>query len=295
MKRGPSHIVISGGFTIVEVMIVLAVTSAILISAMSLIGRSQNRTTFSQAVNDINTQISSMSNNVANGYFASTLPPSKDCNAPGSSGVPVFVTHGANTNNGSCVYLGRIIQFTKNQDFYFHNVMGRRQVGNPAKEATNMGEAEPQIIEPIPLSLPTTSTYPPTSQGGLLQGGLKVGYVLYSNGGNWLPTSGIAFMGSLTTYNSTGSVESGAQTVDVFATVDNSVTDTKEKFISLFDTTFASLYSAQKNPSNGIKICFDSGTTNEHAIITIGGHDRRGTTEQVIKKDKCDHTTDPPS
>lgn len=284
MKSGRSHIVFSDGFTIVEVMIVLAVTSAILISAMSLIGGSQNRTSFSQAVNDINTQITSTATNVANGYFASELPTTSACNATGSNGVPKFVTGG--TNDGSCVYIGRVIQFTKNQDFYFHNVMGRRQSGAPLKEVTTMSAAEPQIIERI-SSLASTSTYPLTSQKKLLQGGLKVGEMAFNNGSGWQPTSGIAFTGSLAAYNSTGSVESGAQTVDFVATVDNRVTDTKESFIRLFDTTFAGLYNSQKNPSQGIRICFDSGTTVQVAIITVGGGSRRTTTSTEFKKGKC--------
>ena len=58
------------GFTIVEVIIVLAVSSVLLVSALSLVGGQQKKAEFTQALSDIQSQIDGVMNNVATGYYA---------------------------------------------------------------------------------------------------------------------------------------------------------------------------------------------------------------------------------
>lgn len=288
MKSGRNH----QGFTIVETLIVLAVTSAILISALSLVGRSQNRTQFSQAINDINSQISSVANNVANGYYASTVA-GKTCSAgTGPTATPKFANGvGSLGTNDECIYLGRVIQFTDGENYYFHNIVGRRLAGAPAKEVATMAEARPQIIEPAGA---VNSDYPETSEQKILQGGLRIGYMGFQIGAAWHKTSAVAFMGSLASSAANATdLQSGAQSVDTAPAYfspplgyDNSA-NSKIGFIQKFDSDFASLYDNAKNPDSGIVICFDSGTTSQRAIITVGGNQRSGTTALTIQSGKC--------
>jgi hypothetical protein len=42
-----------------------------------------------------------------------------------------------------------------------------------------------------------------------------------------------------------------------------------------------------QNPSGGVKICINSGGTNQSAIITIGGSNRRTTIDSSIKVGSC--------
>jgi hypothetical protein len=262
-------------------MIVLAVTSALLISAISLVGRSQSRTQFTQAINDINTQLGSVALNVSNGYYASNLAGLK-CKI--TSGLPQFSA--ASTTDGSCVYLGRVVQFTDGDNYYFHNVVGRRQAGAPLKDVSTMSDANPQIIERIG-SLASTSSYPSTSETKIMPGGLTVGYMAYQAGGVWKKTSGVAFMGSLESLNAKGEAESGAQTVDVAPTV---VANDKESFIRQFDISFGSQYGSAgspTNPTSGIQICFDDGATNQRGIVTVGGNNRNGTTKLEVQSGAC--------
>ncbi len=287
MKCGRHHVENTSGFTIVEVMIVLAVTGALLISAIGLLGRSQNRTQFQQSINDINTQLGSVSLNVSNGYFATTIPTDRKCSAlTGPNAKPTFavVAPGGVPTDGSCVYLGRVVQFTDGADYFYHNVVGRRQSGAPAREVMNMSEANPQIIEPI-AALNYTTQYPRTTEGKMLKDGLRLGFIAYKEGSIWKSTSGIAFMGSLAAADNNGDIASGAQTVDVAATVNAT---TRDDFILQFDQNFGGLFSAQRNPDSGIQVCFDSGSTEQRGLITIGGNGRRGTTRLDIQPGDCD-------
>lgn len=286
MKSGRSHIVSSDGFTIVEVLIVLAVTSALLLSAIGLLGRSQSRTQFNQAINDLNTQLGILSQNVANGYYASTIVNKRCTTSTALNTQPVFtdVANGTAPTDGSCVYLGRVVQFTNTPNYYFHNIVGRRQIGAPATEVTNMQDANPQIIEPI-NGLNYTLNYPRTTEDRLLQNGLRLGYIAYHQAGVWHPTSGIAFTGSLASISNNGDFSSGAQTVQVAATV---VANDRDTFIQNFDTNFGNQYTVLSDlGTDGIQICFDSGSTNQRGLITVGGNSRNATTKLDIQPGDC--------
>ncbi len=300
MKSGRNH----SGFTIIEVLIVLAVTSAILISALSLISGSQNKTQFNQAINDINQQIGSIANNVANGYYSNTIE-NKTCTASAAGDeVPKFTTGAAALGaNAGCIYLGRVIQFTKGEEFYFHNVVGRQRSGAPAVEVTTMDDANPQIIEPGALThaIATSDEYPKTTVTKQLKSGLTPSYMRYRNSATdpWKYTSGIAFMSTLATIGaSITDLSSGALAVDIAPTTFDSPIEVaspgsvneKPQYIDAFDdvsTGFGSNYDANKNPNSGVIICFDSGTTNQHAEITVGGQNQRTSTRLQISDGKC--------
>ena len=285
MKSGRNH----QGFTIVETMIVLAVTSAILISALSLIGGSQNRAQFTQSINEINAQIGSVANNVANGYYASSIN-DKTCRVGTSADPEPYFESAVNSlgKNNECVYLGRVIQFTKDQEYYLHNVLGRRLAAGSGKEVTTMEQAYPRIID----SRNGKTSYPNTTEDKLLQGGLTVGFMAYKEGGLYKQTSGLAFMGSLASAGTTAdSIQSGAQTVDIAPLQGSLLSDDDQAFMNRFEADsssgFAKTYDTVRNPDGGVVICFDSGTTDQLALITVGKDNRRGSTTMEIKEGKC--------
>lgn len=97
------------GFTIIEVMIVLAVTGALFVSAALLIAGRQQQTQFDQSIREVQSQIQQVINEIGHGFY----PNSGDfsCEA-GSSGPPTFTgaAAGQGTNEG-CIFLGKAIQF----------------------------------------------------------------------------------------------------------------------------------------------------------------------------------------
>src|SRR5438874_1617208 len=59
----------SAGFTIVEVMIVLAITGLLFLSAAALISGKQNQAAFDQAIQQLQSQIQQTMNEVSVGYY----------------------------------------------------------------------------------------------------------------------------------------------------------------------------------------------------------------------------------
>lgn len=106
MKRGGSASLSEGkaGFTIVETLIVLAVTSALLVSAMIAMGGRQAKTEFSVGSRQLRQSFQSEINKIGSGYYASQG--NFTCSA--ISGTPIInpgvgIEQGT---NGSCVLLG---------------------------------------------------------------------------------------------------------------------------------------------------------------------------------------------
>jgi prepilin-type N-terminal cleavage/methylation domain-containing protein len=103
----------SVGFTIIEVMVVLAVSSLLVISAIILINGRQQRAEFTTGINSIRQQIQQIINETASGFFPNTG--GFGCTAPSGQTVQFAsasaVTGGAQGSNIGCIFLGKGIQF----------------------------------------------------------------------------------------------------------------------------------------------------------------------------------------
>ena len=102
LKKG-----MESGFTIIEVMVVLAVSGAILLAAIYLVGGRQNDTEFTQAINDIQSQIQETINDTINGYYPYSA--SFQCSTSGAPGNTGQGTSGS--ISGACTFVGKALQF----------------------------------------------------------------------------------------------------------------------------------------------------------------------------------------
>src|SRR5438477_181949 len=107
--RGPQ------GYTIVEVMIFLAVSSALLLSAMALISAQQRKTRFSQGSKDMVSQLQDIVNIISTGYYINSN--NYKCSDSGngdSSGYPTVSSSTANNKgaNYGCTFIGHVFQFS---------------------------------------------------------------------------------------------------------------------------------------------------------------------------------------
>jgi hypothetical protein len=118
MKRGLG----SGGYTIIEVMIVLAVTAALFISTALLLTGKQGKTQFEQGVNDFSMQLESVMSDVGASYYTNGFT----CTAT-APGKPVLSAppKDAGSNEG-CVFLGKVLYRTNNTSLSLIDVVGRR-------------------------------------------------------------------------------------------------------------------------------------------------------------------------
>lgn len=100
----------AGGYTILELIIVLAVSMIILVSAVLTVHGSVGRTTFSQSMHDINAKLISWMADVSSG-----LPSGSNTNyyCSAASGRPQIDTRtAASSANPDCIFVGKVIQFT---------------------------------------------------------------------------------------------------------------------------------------------------------------------------------------
>src|ERR1700761_7227045 len=109
MKRG-GHRTATAGFTIIEVLIVLAISSALLISAAALISGRQAKTEFMTGINNTQQQIQQIINETASGYY----PNAGNFTCTGSlvGGVVSFSNAASQQGtNAGCIFMGKAIQF----------------------------------------------------------------------------------------------------------------------------------------------------------------------------------------
>jgi type II secretory pathway component PulJ len=166
---------VSDGYTIIEVMIFLAISVALMASAMNLIKGKQAETEFSQKARDAQSKLQSWINNVSTGFTGAD--PSQDhCKI---SGLPEVVT---NTSDPApvggytpeCVYLGEAIQLvdsgSNNNTIYAYSVFGTRLNGgvepknlktsNPEAAAGQGGSVDlTQSLDLTPLHVSSTTSH----------------------------------------------------------------------------------------------------------------------------------------
>jgi len=251
------------GFTIVEVMIVLAVTGALFISAAVAISGRTNRTQFQQSINQITDVIRQNINDVSVGYY----PNSGNIRCT-SDGNTMSITSGAveqGTNSG-CVILGRAMQFspspvTDPEQYVMYPIAGMQR-DNDGDEITTLAGAKPAVIFPSSAQ----SAAPDGSDKSKLQYGLTVSKMYY--GGNEANAIGaFALVSSLGSYNG-AQLQSGSQQISLVPVVGSSRNSTQTAAANAINSNLATSPVA---PTGGVSICFDSGTTNQSGLVTIGG------------------------
>lgn len=129
-----------GGFTIVEVLVVVAVTGALFVSVVLLVAGRQQKAQFQQAVNNVTAQIETAINEAQSGYPGETV----GCRNTGS-------TYTDTSPDSSCIFLGKAIQFTNGAAnervaMGIHTIVGKR-------DSTSVADAQPYtfVFERKPL------------------------------------------------------------------------------------------------------------------------------------------------
>jgi type II secretory pathway pseudopilin PulG len=263
MKRGSTP----EGFTIVETLIFLAVSSAILVSALVLVGGSQSKTQFNTAMNDVSEQITKVINNVSNGYYPSQ---NTGCEIDGNNlSFPGTKELGESVN---CVYLGRIIEFNNKDNFRVYSVAGAREYqGSVNTEMANSKATTLDGFEEIQLKngITVESITPIDNLGG----GTKY--------------NSLGFFTSLgdteTNEDGESQLASGALSTNYIAISSGSLGNIGITPSYVLSGDFRNNYDANKNPEKGVRICFRSGTTDQFGIIDIGGENRSATISTTVQ------------
>lgn len=261
----------SRGFTIIEVLIVLAVTGLLFASAAILIAGRQQQTEFNQAIRQVQTQIQQVINDVATGFYPSTN--SFQCTA-GATG-PVLVAGSAEQGaNEGCIFVGKAMQFgvagTSPEQFAVVTIAGLQKTTS-GSEVTTLAQAQPRAVAPST----TSGSTPDVSVVSQLHGGLTAVDMWYDNGAGKRVIGEVAFVNSLASYSG-GTIVSGTQQVAVVPVDDNTVNSALDRSRPQgAEGINTSLASSPLNPTGGVFICFKSGGTNQSGLITIGDSARQ--------------------
>ena len=259
------------GFTVIEVLIVLAVTAGLFVSAALMISGRQNQTAFDQGIRQIESQVQQIINEVSNGYF-----PDTDFNCTAGATGPVLTTSssgGQGTKSG-CIFVGKAIQFkihgTDPEQFVIHTLAGL-QKNSSGQETTGLIQALPKSIAPST----TEPANPDITTVQKLENGLTTSGMWYNNGAGDVPVGIVAFVITLPGYDAGGTIKAGAPYVQAIPVVGSALDTTVTVGAdALGNNNFHQPTISPRDPSGGVSICFASGGTNQSALITIGGESR---------------------
>jgi type II secretory pathway pseudopilin PulG len=145
-----------GGYTLIEVMIFLAVSSVLLFVTVGSIRGQQAHTEFSSSINDVNSKFQQWIDTVSNGFSGNTADTSSNlvCHLDGTNHPKLMNAASGNAAgaNPDCVFLGKALQIntdtgsSDSQHIYAYTVLGRRTFLSSGVQSTvdNLVDANPK-------------------------------------------------------------------------------------------------------------------------------------------------------
>lgn len=139
------------GYTIVEVMIVLTVSTALFATAVAGYSRQNQRTEFTNAVRDVETTIQDILNDVSTGYYPNSS--SFSCSRSALTGAIPSLNPSGTADQGTnqeCTFLGKAVNL-RDADagsfFTSYTIVGLRNSSNDGdKLPTDVEDAENRIV-----------------------------------------------------------------------------------------------------------------------------------------------------
>lgn len=258
------------GYTIVEVMIFLAVTGLLFAMIALTFTGTRGRTQFQTAARDIESRTRDIINDTSTGYYYRT----GDFSCQATVAGPVFSPGGAEQgSNQECIFIGRVLHFDVDDDpteYHVYNVAALRRVYPDGPEVSNFQEAQP---EPIFGGVAAAERL-------TLPNGAEAASIYYNSGGSVVPISAIGFLSSFARYDS-GALQPGALSVNVVPLGDG-VGKTEGHVAGFIRTLGNAPDPPVQNPDGGLVVCINSGTSDQHAVLKIGGEGSQLTTDLVI-------------
>lgn len=269
------------GFTIIETMIFLAVTGGMITIVLTTFNGRISNAQFSQAVNEFDTQLKGVLNDVSAGTFP-TNPPFT-CFV-GADKNPRIVSSASPDNkqgtNGPCIFLGKVLQVgltNAPSGFNVYTVAGSRTQNGLATGMDVTMVAGPDGAQPQIIDLETRQYQVDLTSYRKLSKGLKAARIVKTQDGTSTTIGAIGVFQTLGSYSTGGATTNprlspGAQTLQIWPIGEGyplSQSDVHDAVADhAVDKTFAP---GNANPNGGITICLDGGNANQKADITLGG------------------------
>jgi prepilin-type N-terminal cleavage/methylation domain-containing protein len=258
------------GYTIIEVMIVLAVSGVMFLIAAQFINGKQERTSFTAGVSEMASQIQDTIQQVTAGQY-SDIPLTCIPGSPPALKEQVTSAQGIDTR---CVFIGKFFHFmpsTGLSSYELFTLAGNRLVPGSSDPAASLAQ-----VFPVPVQDPGTG-FDLTTQAAIPENlqvkntGGSIGVTV-----NGSATSGFGFIqdpGAVVVGGAEdGTYVSGAQTVDLVYSATLTPNQTETQAINILRTTPITIGSSAS-------ICLTDGT--EYALIRVGDTDSSSKTGQL--------------
>ncbi len=135
------------GFTIVETLIVLAVTLVVFLTVVTSISGRQNKTEFSQGINDAQNQIQQIISEVSTNYYPNGGQ--FRCQRAGNA-LSITAGSAAQGTNQGCIFIGKVIQFgpdTSREQLIIYSLAAlRKSASDTSQESSTLRSARPLAI-----------------------------------------------------------------------------------------------------------------------------------------------------
>lgn len=261
MNRGRGQ---AAGYTIVELLIFLAVSGAMFFTAMNLVAGQQGKSQFQSTVREFEGRINDLANNVSTGYYERSKDFSCTVNA---SNIPQFGNTAVGLGqNGQCIYVGTVLKFGEpanggKEAYDVLTMAGARTVSNV--NTANLAQANPRVVY---------FTGNPIASQPILQQRIPFASIecIRVNGGA-CNTTDAAAIGFFTTFNGTsgGQKRGGIQTDLIYYNAVNSprYDDALDQAVTKINGFNYGSYTR----ANTIDICLRSGSSNQYALVSFGG------------------------
>lgn len=249
------------GYTIVELLIVLAVSGLMFAIAASFVNGKQERTSFQQGSNELVSRLQAVIEQITDGQYTD-IP--FTCQDPGGA-LPLQINGTVAPNQGTnpdCVFLGKIVHFSvsgnRNQYETF-SLAGARVTNGGAPVPIPVTTILASKLRPIigtGIDLTSKSTIPQDLSVVSMS-------VTDSSGGVHNPAYDVGFIQGLGSPGSIGTYDSGAQAIQmVFVPMASS---------TLSESGAAGLITAT-NVQTAQSVCIGVSDGSRSARITIGGN-----------------------
>lgn len=264
----------SAGYTVIEVLLFVALTSFLLLVAIANVTSGQRQVQFVQGVRDFESELSDVVNDVPTGYF-----PSNDALSC-RTGVarPIIDDSGGNGlgKNEECMYVGKALQFRPDgsaNKVLVYTLAGQRLIsGQPV---TTIDEALP-----VAVANPATPGFLDTISEIPLRNGVEISRVFNGDGPN--PLTFDMMYGSIAILTAfEGSTPAGdvSQAVQIGAIRGTALGNTKLQAYNLINqlqTTSPGNNGEFVRAEGGMVICL-SGEGDRKASVVIGAKGSTGT------------------
>lgn len=234
------------GYTIVEVMIFLAISGVMFIIAAFFINGKQAAAAFTQGVNDLGSKLQQIAQEASNGQYPEQSTLSCDTN----SGPLSFNTAGQGQGtNSDCVFLGKILHFSPAGDASIYHVIpvAGARLNSSNNTVKNLSEAQPTAVSSL-----------------IFSNGIAQGLTVRSIKINGQPNKyAFGFLTSPAVNASGTNIANGAQKVELYYVDGIGSTNSDAEVAS------AMLVPNTLKRATEVDICFDEGS-NRKAQVIIG-------------------------